>query len=183
MAVGAVALLAATHRRRQTLIVERALYPEVNSMRFQAAAFAGELARRHVAGIPLDAAFFSYWRLSAPLVYPAAGVELGHLSSDTLDRVGYFHAQLAEARSRVAEAKIRGAEALSTYRLLSNVLRACNQVEPWITSKDSLAGNLIGGEADVGEAARLLEDFEIDAKEPLALAYCWADVCDPSNRI
>lgn len=183
VAIGAAFLLLYWHRRQQIVALENALYPEVESMRFQAAVFANELARRHDRAGSLDLAFLHGWRLSAPSIYPAAGAQLGLLPADALDRIGYFHAQLAEARARIADAKAFGVETLSSYRLLSNVLRAYNHVEPWTSSKARRLGTLPGGKAEVGAAARLLEQFEAAAQEPLASPYCWADVCEQGEAV
>src|SRR5688572_20495626 len=79
--------LAQWRKRDERRALEKALLPEVSGLRWQAAAMAAEIARRHKAGEGFDDAFFNLWRLSAPLVYPAAGAALGRLDGDALDRV------------------------------------------------------------------------------------------------
>src|SRR5690606_20308328 len=112
--------------------VLRALGPEVAAMRWQAAALAAEITRRHRAGEAFDADFFRTWRLSEPQVFPAVGGDLGLLSYDAIDRIGYFHAQLAAGRERLALAAAEGGFQPSPYRMLSVLVRAFNHVDPWV---------------------------------------------------
>lgn len=163
-------------RRSEIRALERALYPEIISMRFQARALATEIARQHAAGPPLDAAFFWQWRLSAPLVYPAAAQRLGLLPGDAPDRIGHFHAQLAEARARLAE--VRSAGMLpAPYRLLSNLMRASNHVEPWVRARQPRFGAMPGDHPDMAEAHALLDTLEDGVSEPVAHPWFWADCC------
>ncbi|MFT4253208.1 MAG: hypothetical protein QM608_12050 [Caulobacter sp.] len=162
-------------RRSEVRDLERALYPEVVSLRQQAGALAAELARRQAEGRGLDPAFFARWRLSAPLVYPAAAGGLGRLPGEGVDRVGYFHAQLAEARSRLAEARAADGVLASSYRLLSNLVRACNHVDRWTSALEPRLGRPLTGYADLAAANRLLEVLEQAGGEPMALPWCWAD--------
>lgn len=178
LASGFVPVLLQRRWRGQAL--ERALYPEVVGLRFQALAAAAEIARRHRSGEPLDEAFFQGWRLSTPLVYPAVGGELGFLSADVCDRIGHFHAQLADARARLAEIRA-GRAAASPYRVLSNLLRASNHVETWVRALEPRRGPLLGGWPDAVVAHRLLEALEEEgAEQPLIVQpYVWPDVALP----
>ena len=174
-AIAATALGALLWRKRhETRVVERALLDEVDALRWQAAAMAAEITRRHRAGEGFDPAFFSLWRLSAPLVYPAIGAALGRLPGDGVDRVGYFHAQLADARARLAEARAAGGFEPTPYRMLSALVRAYNQVEPWLRAFRPRPAFLIP-EPGMGDANELLEAFEDAAEEPRAIPYCWVD--------
>ena len=161
--------------------VERALVHEVAAMRCQAAAMAAEIARRYKAGEAYDEDFFAIWRLSAPLIYPAAGAAIGRLPGGALDRVGYFHAQLADARARLADARDWGDFAPSPYRMLSGLIRACNHVEPWLRKLQPQPSPLSWQYPDTTEADRLLEAMEQAAQEPIAVAYCWVDCSLPPD--
>lgn len=173
--LSAVAGAALWRRRLELRDLERSLYPEVVALRLQAAILADELARRHVGGQALDAAFFAQWRLSAPLVYPAVGGALGRLPGEGVDRVGYFHAQLAEARERTARARVDGGLSGSPYRLLSNLVRACNNVGRWTDRMEARHGRPLAGLPDLAEANRLLGTLEDAGGEPIVHAWCWAD--------
>ena len=161
--------------------VERALVHEVAAMRCQAASMAAEIARRYKAAEPFDEDFFALWRLSAPLVYPAAGAAIGRLPREALDRVGYFHAQIADARARLADARESGDFTPSPYRMLSCLLRACNHVEPWLRKLQPQPNPLSWQFPDTTEADRLLEAMEQAAQEPIAVAYCWVDCALPPD--
>ena len=163
-------------RRIQRKAIQRVLRPEIAGMRLQARALAAELARRHRAGMPLDADFFWEWRLSAPLIYPAVGPGLGLLSAEAVERIGFFHAQLAAARDRLAEVQAAGGVMPSPYRLLSNLLRACKEVEPWLRASEHPAVGAIHVDPETSAASALMAEFEQRA-ELLAEPWCWADVC------
>ena len=165
------------HDRRA---LERTLFYEVRALHSQCASMAAEIARRHKAGEALDESFFSLWRLSAPLIYPAVGFGLSRLGGDVLDRIGYFHAQLADARSRVAEARMAGAFQPSPYRILSSLVRAFYHVQPWLDSQERMDWAL-SEKADITHANALLSEFESSAKEPLAVVYCWVDMAYPQT--
>lgn len=162
--------------RRQMRAIERALYCEAVSLRFQAASFAVEFARRHNRADRLDEDFFARWRLSPPMIYPVSARDLGFLSSDVLDRLGYFHAQLGEARRRLVDAQASG-DFASPYRLLNNLVRASNGIEPWIRGYEQRHGAPVGHDIEFAEARALLELFEDAQAEPLAHPWCWADSC------
>lgn len=168
---------ATRHMRARSL--ERALYAEIVSMRVQAAAFAEELARRHDRGQAFDGDFFRQWRLSPPLIYPSAGTDLGLLAGEALDRVGYFHAQLAEARRRVATGEATG-QIGSAYRLLSNLVRAVNHIAPWIGQLERRHGKWPMSAAELSGANRLLETLE-ESADPVADPWCWSDTCYPAR--
>lgn len=155
--------------------LQRCLLSEIVSLRHQARDMAVEIARRHACGEPLDPIFFARWRLSTPLIYPAAGAALAQLPGEALDRVGYFHAQLADARSRLADARLAGRFEPSPYRMLSCLIRAWNHVQPWCAAIDPHFDWLDGDEPDLTSASLLLGAFEEDGLEPVAVAYSWAD--------
>ncbi|GEM_PF-2583284 len=165
VAVGALAW----QRRMARRALERALYPEICAMRLQALLLAEHVAEHHLAGGSFDAAFWTGCHLSSPLVYPATGAALGLLPGEGLDRVGYFHGRMADARAALN----RGAPSL--YPLLSNLLRACNRVAPWITALEPRFGPMIGGYPDVERASRLLESLELAEEEPAASVWSWID--------
>lgn len=162
-------------RRHGARRVERALLYEVQGLHMQAGAMAVEIARRYRAGEAFDADFFSLWRLSAPLVYPAVGAELGRLSREAIDRVGYFHAQLADARGRLAEARAGGGFAPSPYRMLTSLVRAYYHVQPWHPSLQPGRNPVMAYVPDLADACSLLAEFERADVEPLPVAYGWAD--------
>jgi hypothetical protein len=173
LAVVALALAAGARvwrSRREDRATDFALRTEARSMRWQAAAMAAELARRHRAGEGLDPEFFAQWRLSAPTVYPVTSA-LGAIGREGIDRLGYFHAQLADARVRLAEARAAGRIEPTPYRMLSHLVRAVNHVAPWLDRGRSWEPYPL---PDLADANRLLGEFEGGA-EPIALAYLWAD--------
>lgn len=157
--------------------LERALYPEVVGLHRQAAQLSTELARRHAEAedLRLDEAFFARWRLSAPLVYPAAASGLGRLPGGARDRVGYFYAQLAEARVRLGEARAADGVIGSPYRLVSNLVRACNHVEPWVAAMERRLGPSLLARPDLTAANVLLGALEEAGSEPMADPWFWAD--------
>ncbi|MDG2528826.1 hypothetical protein [Caulobacter endophyticus] len=177
-AIVATAVGTALWRRRlERGDLELALYPEVVGLHRQAAQLATELARRHAQdpGLWLDEAFFARWRLSAPLVYPAAAGGLGRLSGGARDRVGYFYAQLAEARLRLGEARAAGGVIGSPYRLVSNLVRACNHVEPWVGAMERRLGPSLLARPNLAAANVLLGALEEAGGEPLVDPWFWAD--------
>lgn len=167
--------------RRNVSAVERALYSEVVSLRFQAAEFAAEFARRHNEAEPFDEDFLVNWRLSPPMIYPASARDLGLLPRDGLDRLGYFHAQLAEARQRLAEARALGRFA-SPYRLLSNLVRSCNHIDTWIRHLQAQLGKPVWDDIDLAGANALLEELEDANCAPVAHPWCWADSCSTAAK-
>ena len=175
LAACAAVLLQHSLRRRA---VVRALGREVAGLRWQAIALAAEITRRLRAREPFDRDFFLTWRLSAPLIFPALGADVGLLPGDGLDRVGYFHAQLATARERLAQAAVDGAFHPSAYRILSALTRASYDIEPWVEPHLDIVTRDAPDRAD---ACALLGEFEDQQKEPLAMAYIWADACAPGE--
>ncbi|PQA88281.1 hypothetical protein [Hyphococcus luteus] len=173
--IGTVAGVEGWRRRRETRALERALFAEIAPMRAQAAAMAAEIARRHQAGEPFDAAFFSLWRLSAPLIYPAAGASLGLLQGEGLDRVGFFHARLADARARLAEAQTAGRFEPSPYRMLYCLVAAINHVGRWTDAMEKRYGCIPCDMPDLAAANALVGTFERSGSEPIMIAYNWAD--------
>jgi len=169
-----VAGVAMANRWLDAQAVRRAVAFEVAEMRWQAAAMAAEIARRYRAGEPLDAGFFRAWRLSAPHIYPSIGAGIARLSPAGLQRVGYFHAQLAAARERVAIAEREGGFHPSPYRVLSCLVRAVNEVQPWVQPH---LGVSTGSPPDMADANALLGELEARGDEPIAMAYIWADSC------
>lgn len=161
------------HRYLVARDVARAVGFEIASMRWQAAAMAAEIARRYRAGEAFDTEFFRVWRLSAPQVFPAVGGQLGLLWGG-IDRIGYFHAQLAAARERLALAEVDGGFRPSPYRILSALVRAWGDVTPWV---EPYLGVMTRDTPDLSDASRLLDELETAAREPIALAYVWADSC------
>ena len=166
--------LALWRKRDEARAVEKALQLEASGLRWQAAAMAAEIARRHKSGEGFDDAFFSLWRLSTPLVYPALGAALGRLDGDAIDRIGSFHAQLADARARLAEARAAGGFEPTPYRMLSCLVRAFYHIEPWFGTQRHRP-LMFAREPEIGEASALLDGFERAGDEPVAVAYCWAD--------
>lgn len=175
--VGCIVGVEAWRRRREVRAVERALYFETVHLRTEAMAMAVEIARRRLAREPLDTGFFLRWRLSTPLIYPALGARLGLLDRDALDRIGYFHAQLANARERLAEARAAGAFEPSPYRMLSALLRPACHVLAWIQGLEPrerlVEVSMVW--PDTTQAMALLADFEERAEEPVVQAYSWTD--------
>ena len=166
-------LLRRGHERRA---VERGLFGEVVALRWQAAAVAAEIARRHEACEPFDERFFALWPLSEPLVYPGTGAAaLGRLSREAVGRIGYFHAQLAGARARFPDARAAGEFVPTPYRVLSGLVRAYYDVDPWVRSLRPRLGAAVDEEPDITAANDLLGRFEEALEEPLAVAYCWVD--------
>lgn len=149
-----------------------ALSDEVVALRAEAMAMAVEIARRHMENEALDAAFFGRWRLSEPIVYPAVGVGLGLLPSrDAIGRVGYFHAQLANARVRLAEARATGRFEPSPYRVLGHLLRASHDAGPWVQKHRRRLPRCAWEQPDTSQADALLEAFERTGAEPLIEPY------------
>lgn len=167
----AAVLLWGQHRQRARAAV-RALAPEVAAMRWQAAALAAEITRRYRAGTPFDAEFFQVWRLSPPLVFPALGADLGYLSREAVGRIGYFHAQLAAARERLALAEGDEGFRPSPYRMLSLLVRAFNEVTPWVEPHLDISTR---NPADLSDANALLGELEALEREPVSMAYHWTD--------
>jgi len=161
-------------RRLAVRAVSRALWPEVAAMRWQAAAMAAEITRRHRAREAFDADFFRTWRLSEPQLFPAVGAHFGLLSHDAIDRVGFFHAQLAAARERVSLAAAEGSFQPTPYRVLSALVRAFNHVQPWVEPHLDIATAMT---PDLADASALLEELENAGHEPIAVAHIWADSC------
>jgi len=161
-------------RLRAQRALARAVGAEIAHMRWQAAAMAAEITRRHRAGEAYDRTFLRVWRLSAPLIFPAIGGDLGLLTPDAMDRIGYFHAQLAAARERLACAATDMGFEPSPYRILSALVRACNHVTPWIGPHLCVATRDL---PDLTDANMLLGEFEDAAAEPFAAVYIWPDSC------
>ena len=158
--IGTVAGVEGWRGRREMRALERALFAEIVPLRAQAASMAAEIARRHQAGEPFDAAFFSLWRLSAPLIYPAAGASLGLLRGEGLDRVGFFHARLADARARLAEAQTAGRFEPSPYRMLYCLVAAINHVGRWTDAMEKRYGHIPCDMPDLAAANALVESLE-----------------------
>lgn len=181
-ASGLVLLIAVAimwRRKRDVRRLERALFYEVRAMRCQAASMALEIARRHRAGEPFDANFFGLWRLSAPMIYPSVGFMLSRLPGSVIDTVGYFHAQLSDARARLAEARDVGRFEPTPYRMLSSLVRACYHAQPWCEALEFPGSPLVYDCPDLLEASSLLGEFERAGHEPVAVAYCWVDWTHP----
>lgn len=169
-----VAVLLWERRRRRA--VERALYNEVISLRWQAAALAEEIARRHIADEPFDSSFFDLWPLSGPLIYPSTGAAaLGLLSREGLGCVGLFYGQLADARARLANARKVGSFEPSPYRVLSGLMRAHYGVDPWVRALRTHLGTIPGAEPDITAANKLMGELEESLAEPVAVPYCWVE--------
>ena len=177
--IGTSVVVTLWRTREKVQAIEKALMYEVIAMRSQATAMAAEIARRHMTGEPFDKSFFNIWRLSPPLIYPAVGANIGMLSHEALDRVGYFHAQLADARARLADARPVGGFEPSYYRVLSCLVRSANHVQPWL---DTLQPDLGNADPDMSAADTLLNDLEKAAAEPRAEVYCWVDCPQTKSR-
>ena len=162
------------HRSLRRRAVARALGREVAGLRWQAIALAAEITRRLRAGEAFDPDFFLTWRLSAPMVFPALGADFGLLPGGALDRVGFFHAQLATARERLAIAAAQGEFRPSAYRILTALVRASYDIEPWVEPYLDIVTREIPDRSDMSALLSELEDLR---NEPLALAYIWADAC------
>lgn len=181
--IGGILLIVSLSRHARVRQIENALYPEIVFMQFQAAALANEIARRRRSGLSWGTDLFRDWRLTAPLIYPALGADLGLLSRDAIDRLGYFHSQLQEARTRVAEAKSEELGEASPYRLLANLIRACNHVQPWITGLEPRLGKLIDCEPDLSQANELLTELELSSDHALTtVPYAWMETCVPVRQ-
>ncbi len=167
--------LGAWRARREARALELTLFWEVRDLRRQAADLATEIARRHRAGEQLDERFFGVWRLSAPLIYPSIGAALTQLPGASIGYLGYFHGQLADARARLAEARESGRFEPTSYRILSNLVRSSNHVQPWCERQQRRLGPRIDDDRDLSDANALLGEFENAALEPIAVAYCWVD--------
>lgn len=154
--------------------VERAIAAELLGLRWQAIAMAAEIARRVRVGEAFDGTFFHCWRLSEPQMFPALGAEFGLLPRETVGRIGYFHAQLATARERWRLAADEGEFRPSVYRILSALLRACGEIEPWAKPRLDI---VTGTTPDLRDANLLLSALETAGTEPLAVAYLWTDGC------
>lgn len=154
--------------------VERSISTELLGLRWQAAAMAVEITRRLRAGETFDSEFFYCWRLSEPQIFPALGADFGLLSREARGRIGYFHAQLANARERLRLATSDREFRPSAYRILTALARAFNEVEPWARPRlDIVTGNT----PDMADAYRILGEFEATRMEPVPIAYLWADGC------
>ena len=163
-------------RRKDEKAMERLLYKEALALRWQACAVAAEVARRHVAASGFDDAFFAQHLLSPPLLYGATGaLVLGRLPRQVLARLHYFHGQLAAARSRLERAGRNGTFDPSPYRLLSNLVRAHYELEPWVAKLQPRFGGPLEPEPDISLANRLVGAFVEESHESLAVAYCPAD--------
>lgn len=160
---------------RQRRGVERVLYAEIVALRRQAAALAAEITRRYRTEEPFDARFFALWPLSDPLIYPATGASpLGRLRRGEFARIGYFHAQLADARARLARGRAAGGFEPTPYRILSCLVRSINDIEPWLRARRPTDGSE-EDYPDLTDANNLVGHFEDLGQEPIAVAYCWAD--------
>lgn len=162
------------HRALRQRTVARALGREVAGLRWQAIALAVEITRRVRTKQAFDPDFFLTWRLSAPMIFPALGADFGLLPDGALDRVGYFYAQLANARERLALAATHGAFRPSPYRILSALVRASYDIEPWVGPYLDVVTREI---PDRSEVSALLDELESAQNEPIALTYIWADTC------
>lgn len=151
--------------------VERANYREIVGLRAEAVWVAVEIARRHRAAEPFDETFFAQWRLSTPLIYPAVGAKLGLLSRRSVHAIGYFHAQLANARVRWAEARATGGFQPSPYRVLCHLLHAHGEVEPWVRRISLELPIELQGEPDRAEAYALIGELEQKGEERIVEAY------------
>lgn len=169
----ALAVVVGNHLLRRR-VVRRAIATELVGLRWQAAAMAAEITRRIRADEAFDNEFFHRWRLSEPQVFPALGADFGLLAREGIARVGYFHAQLATARERWRLAADEGGFRPSAYRILSALVRACNDIEPWAKPHLDI---VTGTTPDMTDANKLLGEFEAAGAEPLAVAYLWADGC------
>jgi hypothetical protein len=177
LAAAPCAVLAHSALRQRT--VTRALGREVAGLRWQAIALAAEIARRVRAKEAFDPDFFLTWRLSAPMIFPALGADFGLLPGGALDRVGYFYAQLANARERLALAAAQGAFHPSPYRILTALVRASYDIEPWVEPYLDIVTREIPDRSDV---SALLDELESAQTEPIALAYIWADACSREGQ-
>lgn len=165
---------------RKVRSLERVVLSEIAPMRWQAASMAAEVARRHNAAISFDRDFFTCWRLSKPLIYPQIGTGLMLLPDDVFIRAGYFHAQLAEARSRLSDGENTCGFAPSPYRLLSSLVRAVNEVQPLMRSPiGKRASAVVPALPDTTEANSCVEALELAEQEPAVIPYCWFDCVAP----
>lgn len=166
------AWLWAWHRRARAL--HWGLLHEADSLCLQARAMAAEIARRHIAGEPLDATFFAMWRLSEPRLYPATVNASAYLDHRAIGRLGAFHGLLSDARQRLVEARIVGVFHPSPYRMLACLVHAVNGVEPWLGEQRN---PIQPPEEQTGfrTANALVCDLERSGEEPIARAYCWHD--------
>lgn len=159
-------------RWRDARALEALLFAEAAALQLQAAHLAAELARRDAAGAGCDADFFACWRLSKPTVYPTAAAGLMRLRGGTPERLGYFHAQLADARARLAMAERTGQFAPSPYRFLSQLVRAHYTIEPWCAAMARRLRWLPAPLPDMLAASALVSRYEAAGDEPVLLAYC-----------
>lgn len=170
----AAAGLVMAQERLAVRAVARVLRPEVAALRCQAAHMTAEITRRYRAGEAFDADFFRTWRLSEPQIFPAVGADFGRLPREAVGRVGYFHAQLAAARERLAAAAVAGEFQPSPYRILSCLVRAHNDVQPWIGPH---IDRVTQWTPDLADANALLGELEDSGLEPMVLTYVAAETC------
>jgi len=123
LAALAMAVLTRRRRRRELLSL---LYHETFGLCREAAELAEEICTRHADGRSVDQAVLVRHALTEPRTYPGLVPSLWRLPRGLGWRAVEFHGHLCLARTRLATWRSGERDAISTYLLVSALLRSAN---------------------------------------------------------
>lgn len=118
-----VAILTERHRRRMLL---RLLYAETAGLCREAAELAEAICSRQADGQTVVQGVLDRHALAEPQTYPGLVSTLWRLPADLALRAVEFHGHLALARTRLAAWRCGERDRVSTYLLVSALLRSAN---------------------------------------------------------
>ena len=123
LAALAMAVLTRRRRRRELLSL---LYHETFGLCREAAELAEEICSRHADGRSVDQAVLVRHALTEPRTYPGLVPSLWRLRGDLGWRAVEFHGHLCLARTRLSTWRSGERDSISTYLLISALLRSAN---------------------------------------------------------
>lgn len=147
------------------------LHHETRGLCAEAADLAEAVCLRQSEGRAIDAAFVQRWGLSEPQSYSGLVPRLWRLAPDPAARVVEFHARLAVARRRWSAWSTGDQGRVSTYLLLSALVRSVNQVQPLLWGIERERGWKRSETVAMPLAHAFLEDAEGEDPEVLDAAY------------
>lgn len=168
---GACALLAfatwvLTERRRSRKLLGL-LHGETQGLCREAADLAEAICRRQADGAPIDPPLLLRYALTEPQTWPGLASSTWRLPADLAGRAVDFHGHLCLARTRLADWRSGERDRLSTYLLVSALVRSANAGDGLLWGSTRGLGRQKNWKPETPLASAFLEEMEREDMELL----------------
>lgn len=157
-----------TERRRNRKLLN-VLHLETLGLCREAAELAEAMCSRQAQGGLIDQPFLLRYALTEPQTYPGLALSLWRLPADLAGRAVDFHGHLCLARTRLADWRIGERDRVSTYLLLSALVRSANGGDGLLWGSTRSLGRPKTWKPDMPLASAFLDEME---REELSLMDC-----------